>query len=273
MAKHDLEIKVGIFVTLGTALTMFAILLLGGADSIFKRSVSYSLHFPAVDGLIVGAKVVIGGLTIGAVSDFELDEQSKNIKVTLKVEKKFENWIREDSMAEMLTQGVLGDKYLSITSGTPDKPQVKDGAEIPVRPTKDISQFLTKGDQLMVNLNGIASSLDRILKSFEAANRSDKTFEGLAQTAKNLASATHKLDNSTLKNLNGILEKINSGTGTLGALINDPSLYYDARALLGGANRNRIVRNLVRQTIKDGEDGAAAAAAANEPAPKKSKRP
>lgn len=272
MAKHETEIKVGIFVTAGTVLTMFAILLLGGADSIFKRSITYSTHFVAVDGLIVGAKVVIGGLTIGAVSDFDLDDESKNIKVTLKVEKKFESWIREDSMAEMLTQGVLGDKYLSLTSGSPDKAQLKDGAEIPVRPTKDISQFLTKGDQLMVSLNSIASSLDRVLKNFEAGHRSERVFDGLAQTAKNLASATQKLDSTTLKNLNGILEKINSGTGTLGALINDPSLYYDARALLGGANRNRIVRNLVRQTIKEGEDGQA-----DEPNPapnpKKSKRP
>ena len=55
------------------------------------------------------------------------------------------------------------------------------------------------------------------------------------------------------KNAADILEKVNNGTGTLGALVNDPGLYEDARALVGGANRNRIVRNLVRKTAKDGE--------------------
>jgi phospholipid/cholesterol/gamma-HCH transport system substrate-binding protein len=65
-----------------------------------------------------------------------------------------------------------------------------------------------------------------------------------------------KLKAST-EQLHSILEKVNNGTGTLGALVNDPGLYYDARALLGGANRNRIVRNLVRQTIKDAEEDIA----------------
>ena len=57
---------------------------------------------------------------------------------------------------------------------------------------------------------------------------------------------------SAIKNLNAILEKVNNGTGTLGALINDPGLYDNARALVGGANRNRILRNLVRETVEKG---------------------
>jgi phospholipid/cholesterol/gamma-HCH transport system substrate-binding protein len=54
------------------------------------------------------------------------------------------------------------------------------------------------------------------------------------------------------KSLVEILDKVNNGAGTLGALVNDPGLYEDARALVGGANRNRIIRNLVRETAKDG---------------------
>jgi phospholipid/cholesterol/gamma-HCH transport system substrate-binding protein len=87
----------------------------------------------------------------------------------------------------------------------------------------------------------------------------------MAQSAKNLASATAKLNEGlegpqlkgAVRNLNGILEKINNGTGTLGALVNDPGLYYDARSLMGGANRNRIIRNLVRQTVRTAEEADA----------------
>src|SRR4051812_40174725 len=112
MAKQfDLQLKVGLFVAIGLALTMLAILLLGGADSIFKRTTTYYTHLPTVDGLIVGTKVVIGGLTVGTVSDIEFDVQTKTIKVELKVEHKYQEWIRTDSNAEMMTQGVLGDKF------------------------------------------------------------------------------------------------------------------------------------------------------------------
>ncbi len=277
MAKQfDLQLKVGLFVAAGVGLTMLSILLLGGADSIFKRTNTYFTHFPTVDGLIIGAKAVIGGLSVGAVTDVEFDAETKTIKVELKVDKKYEEWIRTDSNAEMLTQGVLGDKFISLTVGTPTQPPIKNHGEIPNRPTKDISQFLTKGDQLMVSLNSIAASLDRLLKTFESGNRSEIFFSGMTQTAKNMALASAKLNEGldgaqlkgAVKNLNHILEKVNNGTGTLGALINDPGLYYDARNLMGGANRNRIVRNLVRQTIKESEENQAKEAAAT-PTPSK----
>jgi phospholipid/cholesterol/gamma-HCH transport system substrate-binding protein len=64
-----------------------------------------------------------------------------------------------------------------------------------------------------------------------------------------------------MKNLECITDKINNGTGTLGAMINDPGLYDNAKSLMGEANRNRIVRNLVRQTLKEADDKA------NAPAP------
>jgi phospholipid/cholesterol/gamma-HCH transport system substrate-binding protein len=259
--KQNTELKVGLFVAIGSALTMFSILVLGGADSIFTRTNSYSIHFSSVNGLIVGAKVAIGGLNIGTVSDVELDQKTKDIRVSLKVMRKYAQWIRKDSQAEMLTQGVLGDKFISVVAGNLEEPELPDGSEIPTAPTKDLSQFLSKGDQLMVSLNSIAASLDEVLKTFKAGKRSEIFFEGMAQSAKNLAALSSKLNEdleksqvkSAIRNLAGILEKINNGTGTLGALINDPGLYYDARALMGGANRNRIVRNLVRKTIQDAE--------------------
>jgi phospholipid/cholesterol/gamma-HCH transport system substrate-binding protein len=264
-----MEIKVGLFVAIGTALIGVAILLLGGADSIFTRRNTYLFHAPTVEGLISGAKVVIGGLHVGTVESVDFDDRTKDIVVELKVGRRYAEWIRKDSRVEIMTQGVLGDKFVAITSGTQEEPILANGAEIPYLPSKDLSQFLSKGDQLMVSLQGIAVSLDRLLKSFESGNRSETIFSGMAATAKNLSQASAKLntelDHLQLKrasgNLNQILEKINNGTGTLGALVNDPGLYYDAKALMGGANRNRIIRNLVRKTIKDAEEAEAAEAA------------
>jgi phospholipid/cholesterol/gamma-HCH transport system substrate-binding protein len=56
-----------------------------------------------------------------------------------------------------------------------------------------------------------------------------------------------------VKNLESITEKINTGNGTLGALVNDPGLYDNVKALVGQTNRNRILRNLVRQTLRESE--------------------
>lgn len=262
----ETEIKVGIFVSIGLGLIMLAILVLGGNENLTVRKARFSSHFPDVEGLINGAKIVLGGLQVGTVESVEFDNEAHDIKVSFSVSRTSAEWIRKDATAEIATQGVLGDKYVLIKPGTKTEPQLPEGSEIASAPAQSITQFLSKGDQLMANLTSLTATLDKILKGFEHNGRSEQFFSSLTATSKNLSLVSEKLNKemegglylkSSLKNLSGILEKINNGTGTLGALVNDPGLYDDAKALMGGANRNRIVRNLVRQTIKDSEAATA----------------
>lgn len=51
------------------------------------------------------------------------------------------------------------------------------------------------------------------------------------------------------EDLKAITGTIRSGEGTLGALVNDPSVYDDLRTILGNLKRNRILRELVRMTV------------------------
>jgi phospholipid/cholesterol/gamma-HCH transport system substrate-binding protein len=251
----EIELKVGLFVTIGVGLVMIAILILGGTNSIFTRQTRYSLHVPSAEGLIEGAKVVLGGLTVGQVADVAFDREGKNVRVTIAVQRKHAEWVRKDSMAEIATQGLLGDKFVSVSTGSEQAGVLEDGAEIPMRASKDLSQFLGKSDQLLIQLNSVTSSLDRILKQFEQNNRSDVFFKNLSSMSVKLNEELSDLQlRKATRNLASILEKVNTGTGTLGALVNDPALYDDLRALMGGANRNRVVRNLVRKTIKDADD-------------------
>jgi hypothetical protein len=106
------------------------------------------------------------------------------------------------------------------------------------RPSKDLSQFLSKGDTLLFSLNSVARSLDRILKDFERDRRSETFFMGMANTAKNLTHASEKLNQELdqiqikkmISHVNQIFEKIDNGTGTLGALVNDSGLYDQLQA-------------------------------------------
>ncbi|OFZ78292.1 MAG: hypothetical protein A2583_02465 [Bdellovibrionales bacterium RIFOXYD1_FULL_53_11] len=270
--SFEMEIKVGSFVTIGIGLIMLAILILGGTNNFLTRQNTYYVHFQSVDGLITGTKVVLSGIQVGTIEDIDFDLKQKNIRLTLKVGKRYEEWIRKDTMAEILSQGVLGDKFISLSTGTRDTEMLEPKAEIPARPVKDLAMFLNKGDLLMVSLNSIAGSLDRLIKQFESKNRSETFFDGMSNTAKHLSVLSKRLSEeldhmklkSAMNHLNSIFEKINNGTGTIGALVNDPSLYYDAKALLGGANRNRIVRNLVRKTIKESDEAGADKAAEKE---------
>jgi len=49
-------------------------------------------------------------------------------------------------------------------------------------------------------------------------------------------------------------EAIEAGDGTIGMLANDPALYEDLRALVGGAQRNKLLRAYIRKTVEKGEE-------------------
>ena len=257
--EKKLELRVGIFVLSGVGIIMAAILLLGGKQSIFNRHHHYFTHFNKVDGLVGGAKVVLGGLQIGTVNKVDFDGTTRDIIVRYAIEEKYAQWIRKDSTIEIVTQGVLGDKYLSLNAGDPSQPEIEDKGEIPLGASKDLSQLLSSSEQLMTKLTSTADNLDRVLSAFNKNNRADQFFSGLAGTSKNLSEMSTKLNEqvsqaalkSAINHLNSILDKVDRGQGSLGALINDPGLYDDAKALVGETNRNRIMRNLIRQTIKD----------------------
>lgn len=259
--RMEVQLKVGLFVVIGLVMTMASVILLGGSGNFFSKTYQYSSHFANVDGLIPGAKVILSGVNVGTVDSVAFDEKKRNIVVHYSVNKEALNWIRSDSVAEIATQGVLGDKFISIKAGTDSQPLLPVGSDLEVLDSKDIAQFISNGDQLLVSLNRIAKNLDRMLSTFEADGRSESFFKNVTTLSKNLSQFSQKLDTQmdgiqikkAVGHLHDILEKMNHGNGTFSSLLNDPSLYDEMRALVGGANRNRVIRNLIRQTIKNSE--------------------
>ncbi len=261
--EKKIEKRVGVFVLGGLFLALSALLILGGKSSFFTPMNHYYTHFNKVDGLVSGAKITLGGFKIGTVTKVELDPNTHDIRVTYSIERKYAEWIRKESSVELVTQGVLGDKYLSMVAGDPSQHQLENHAEIPQGNSKDLSMLMNSSERLMERITATADSLERVLTSFNKGNRAEEFFQGLSTTSKNLSEMSAKLNQelnqmklkSAVNHLDSILEKIDHGQGSVGAFINDPALYDDAKALVGQANRNRIMRNLIRQTIKDNKDG------------------
>jgi phospholipid/cholesterol/gamma-HCH transport system substrate-binding protein len=245
--EKKIEKRVGVFVLGGLFLALSALLILGGKSSFFTPMNHYFTHFNKVDGLVSGAKITLGGFKIGTVTKVELDPNTHDIRVSYSIERKYAEWIRKESSVELVTQGVLGDKYLSMVAGDPSQHQLENHAEIPQGNSKDLSMLMNSSERT----------------SFNKGNRAEEFFQGLSTASKNLSEMSAKLNQelnqmklkSAVNHLDSILEKIDHGQGSMGAFINDPALYDDAKALVGQANRNRIMRNLIRQTIKDNKDG------------------
>ena len=100
------------------------------------------LFVPAVQDLHVGAPVRLDGMPVGTVISVELApnsaDSSRRIEVILRIEKRFENLIREDSSAALMTESFLGGKVVNIQRGFAGPP-VNAGGEIRVVPVKEVT--------------------------------------------------------------------------------------------------------------------------------------
>ncbi|HRK03370.1 MAG TPA: MlaD family protein, partial [Oligoflexia bacterium] len=243
----DLEIKVGIFVAFGVGLVLFTIMLLGGGRTLFEKGTTFSAKFPQVEGLVEGATVKVAGVKVGQVKTIEFQSEHNLVNVTFSVNEQFASAVREDSTVGIQTQGVLGDRYIVVNPGGLSSKAAADGTELKAEHPKDLKDYLSNADEVLDRVKNTLKNAEAILTNFNRDNRSDLFFKNLTEMTENLSGATDGLPTkmkdvtTAAKHMKSILAKIDNGEGTVGALINDPSLYDDVKNLLGGANRNKVL--------------------------------
>ncbi len=263
--KTDIELKAGIFLFLGIIIAMVAILSMGGGNFLFEKNFTVYTTVPDVGGLAKGAIIRSGGLKIGRVSEMTFADNFSDVRISLLVNQEYHKRIRTDSQVRIQTQGVLGDKYLEVVGGSPDKEIIADGASLEAEPQKDLSTVLADGQGVIQLLKDNLVNLKQITGSIAKSNRADTMMRDLTETAANMRDISKQLKtgnpvgelNQTLKNLKVVSEKMKNGEGTIGALFNDASLYEDLKNLIGGANRSTVLKFFVRQAVKSSDEAHA----------------
>jgi phospholipid/cholesterol/gamma-HCH transport system substrate-binding protein len=115
MKKYKQETVVGIFVVIGLFCIGYMAVKLGNIG--FFGESSYSLHakFSSVTGLRAGNPVNMLGLEIGRVAGFKMDQENQVAIVELKINNGIQ--IYDDAIASIKTEGLIGDKFISIDAG------------------------------------------------------------------------------------------------------------------------------------------------------------
>src|SRR3982751_6488111 len=115
------DVKVGAFVLAGLTAIGTVIFLIGDERQIFSHKAPYSTQFEDVQGLRRGSPVRMGGVDVGSIVgvDYGRDAADKNIHVRMTISVADARRIRADSVATIEGKGLLGDKMIVITVGTP----------------------------------------------------------------------------------------------------------------------------------------------------------
>lgn len=126
MRMRTVEISVGAFMLAGMlALVALAVKVSGLSPT--QAAATYELHamFGNIGTLKKRSKVALAGVTVGKVTDIELDKHTYEATVTMEIDKHIDN-IPLDSTASIVTAGLLGEKYISISIGG-DEEFLRDG--------------------------------------------------------------------------------------------------------------------------------------------------
>lgn len=127
-SSHQIELTAGIFLLLAIAALIFLALQATDRGVAGGEGYRVTAAFSNVGGLKPRAKVSMGGVTVGMVEEIELDPETFEARVTMKISERFDN-LPEDTSASILTSGILGDQYVGLEAGGSPEP-LRDGDQI-----------------------------------------------------------------------------------------------------------------------------------------------
>src|SRR5277367_4038367 len=183
--------RLGAFIIATLAILAIGIFIIGDRQYLFSNTYRLKAQFANVVGLNEGAEVRVGGVHSGTVRRIDLPKNpTDKITVLMDLQRSTHDIIKQDSVAAIQTEGLLGNEYISITFGGAQALNVRDGDTIASQPPLVISDLIKKTDAI-------------------------------------LDSSKQAIDNTTVAtaNLKSISAKINDGQGTIGALVNDKKMY------------------------------------------------
>ena len=221
------ELRVGIFVLVGLLILTVAIFYVTGGGFLGPK---YRLvtYLPEVDELQAGAPVTLDGIAVGNVESIRLTphptDHQHNITLVLRIDKNYKEQIRTDSTASLVTQGLFGNRYVSITRGLTgtvlEANGVIQGSEQP-----DMKQIVQRGSDVVENLGTLSNQLNQII---------GKVNQGQGTIGKFLNDPRlyNHLDD-TVVHVNALTASIQQGQGTLGKFVTSDELYNKPNSAVG----------------------------------------
>jgi phospholipid/cholesterol/gamma-HCH transport system substrate-binding protein len=262
------ELRVGLFVLVGLLILAVAIFYVTGAG-VFGPKYRLKTFMPEVSGLATGAPVRLDGVEIGNVERISIvprehgkpPDHMHNIEVDMRLDRRYQNDILTDSAATLVTEGLLGNRYVNIQRGYTGVP-IKDGQAIPATEEKAIKEVVERSADVLANLNALSDdvkdliagvregrgTLGKLLTDDQAYRHLNSILAKGDEIASTVQSGqgtvgklvmTDEMGNkveNTLDQFNTMLADLRAQKGTLGKLLYDPTLYDQAKDAISKGN-------------------------------------
>jgi phospholipid/cholesterol/gamma-HCH transport system substrate-binding protein len=212
---HAAEFKVGLLVVSIAGLIAYMSMQVSDNPSLFSRAHSAWFRLPDAGGLVKGSQVRAAGIPVGVIKKIALQDGQARIDMELKGD--FPLFV--SSAVEIKSQGILGDKHVSLYPGSPTDPPLPDGGEI--LNVKDRGSL----DNVIGQIGDIAGSLKDTAQALREAVTEDGTRKHvLGRIISNIEKLTADLADVTSQNkgkINQIVDQVNRVTKSLDEILNE----------------------------------------------------
>ena len=265
------ELKVGIVALAGIGLFAVAVFLITGQTGFFAETIVLNTYTPDAGGMRTGAVVRLAGVDVGNVRQVGLSgraDLNETVEIVMEINARYAPDIRTDSEILMGTEGVLGDRYINISRGTPAGQPLPPGGTIRFRQTAEFTELVGGSRDLLDNLNVPTTRLNSIVGTIDEGKgtvgkfiKDDTLYRRVDATVNNAERLVSQISegegtlwqlvrsrelydnlNQTVAKLERVADQIESGDGTVQKLLRDPTLYQNATQLV--AKGNTLVDNI-----------------------------
>ncbi len=205
------ELKVGLFAVLVIAILTFLTFRVGGLYWLKDEGNRHFILFKNIAGLDEKTKLKIAGVDSGFIEKIELE--TGLAKVTIRVSRGVK--LYSDAGASIKATGLLGDKYLEVTTGSAE-PQLKNGDMI--RNTVEVVDV----DDMVRKLSAVSEDISTLITSLNEALGTEEAKRSLRETVTNLRHVTANLNETIVANdrkLRNVLDDIRTLTASLNEIV------------------------------------------------------
>lgn len=223
------NIKLGIFVTLGTVLFILGVYFIGNQQNLFRPRYRLHTFVPDANGLREGTNVRYAGMVVGSVEKVGFVNDS-TLHICMVLDATIRHHIRQDAVASIGTEGLVGNVIVNITPGKGNKQPAGNGDTLSSYTKPDPNVLL---EALSTASNNVALISQRLLNVSEELDSGDGMIPRLlhdpdvatdwAQSMQNLRRVTENMAQLS-GHLRSSMEAAANGEGTLGYLLHDQTL-------------------------------------------------
>ncbi|MFA4866722.1 MAG: MlaD family protein [Pedobacter sp.] len=158
------QITVGVFILLGLVIFVLGVFTLGSQRKAFVKSFTVNAVFNDIQGLKAGNNVWFSGVKIGTIKKIQFYGISQ-VQVFMNIEEDAHKYIHKNAAASISSDGLIGNKIVVITGGSPKFPFVEDGDQLQVANTLSTDDIMKTFQVNNKNLVDVTSDFKVLAKN------------------------------------------------------------------------------------------------------------